>query len=54
VKSYEGTESTGKVNITGCDVSKFEGKHVLFVEDIIDTGLTMCRYIFSLFSLQLV
>jgi len=41
VQSYEGTESTGKVQITGCDVSKLTGKHVLFVEDIIDTGLTM-------------
>lgn len=41
VKSYEGTESTGKVQISGCDVSKLSGKHVLFVEDIIDTGLTM-------------
>jgi hypoxanthine phosphoribosyltransferase len=41
VKSYEGTESTGKVDIQGVDVSQLAGKHVLFVEDIIDTGLTM-------------
>jgi hypoxanthine phosphoribosyltransferase len=41
VKSYEGTESTGHVQITGCDVTKLVGKHVLFIEDIIDTGLTM-------------
>ncbi len=41
VKSYEGTESSGHVQITGCDVSKLAGKHVLFIEDIIDTGLTM-------------
>ena len=38
VKSYEGTESTGSVSITGCDMSKLVGKHLLFVEDIIDTG----------------
>lgn len=44
VKSYEGTDSTGHVQITGCDVSKLAGKHVLFIEDIIDTGLTMSRY----------
>ncbi len=50
VKSYEGTESTGKVQITGCDVSKLAGKHVLFVEDIIDTGLTMSRYEFYYMS----
>lgn len=43
VKSYEGTESSGHVQITGCDVSKLAGKHVLFIEDIIDTGLTMSR-----------
>jgi len=41
VKSYEGTESTGQVQITGMDVAELTGKHVLFVEDIIDTGLTM-------------
>ncbi|RYH14253.1 hypothetical protein EON65_33895 [archaeon] len=41
VKSYEGMESSGRVQITGIDVSKLAGKHVLFVEDIIDTGLTM-------------
>lgn len=41
VQSYEGTESTGNVRITGCDVTKLAGKHVLFCEDIIDTGLTM-------------
>ncbi len=44
VQSYEGTESTGNVQISGCDVSKLAGKHVLFVEDIIDTGLTMTRF----------
>lgn len=43
VKSYEGTSSTGSVTISGCDVSKLTGKHVLFVEDIIDTGLTMTK-----------
>eukprot|EP01033_Poteriospumella_lacustris_P016907 gene16907-12100_t len=41
VKSYEGMESKGRVEIQGCDVSGLAGKHVLFVEDIIDTGLTM-------------
>lgn len=45
VKSYEGMESTGKVEITGCDVEKLHNKHVLFVEDIIDTGLTMSSLI---------
>ena len=43
VKSYEGTESSGKVHIHGCDMTKLRGKHVIFIEDIIDTGLTMTR-----------
>lgn len=41
VKSYEGTESTGEVQITGCDLSKLTGKHLLFIEDIIDTGIVI-------------
>lgn len=43
--SYSGVSSTGKVNIKGdinCDVS---GRHVVFVEDIIDTGLTLSEVI---------
>jgi hypoxanthine phosphoribosyltransferase len=43
VKSYEGTSSTGNVKIENLDVSTLAGRHVLFVEDIIDTGLTMSR-----------
>ena len=38
---HGGTESSGEVRIT-TDVSKpLKGRHVLVVEDIIDTGLTM-------------
>jgi hypoxanthine phosphoribosyltransferase len=42
VSSYQGgTETTGEVRIT-TDVSKpMAGKHMLIIEDIIDTGLTM-------------
>ena len=41
VRSYEGTETTGVVQTT-LDLSKpIEGKHVIIVEDIVDTGLTM-------------
>jgi hypoxanthine phosphoribosyltransferase len=39
--SYQGTETTGEVRIT-YDVTKpLAGRHLLVVEDIIDTGLTM-------------
>ena len=37
-KSYTGTESTGKVVISDTDLKDLEDKHVLLVEDIIDTG----------------
>jgi hypoxanthine phosphoribosyltransferase len=44
ISSYQGTHSTGVVQITS-DLSRpIEGKDVLLVEDIVDTGLTM-RYL---------
>ena len=51
VKSYSGTNSTGEVAITGCDLTKLKGQHVIFVEDIIDTGLTMTK-VFNFMSKQ--
>lgn len=39
--SYVGTQSTGIVRITSDLTQPIEGKHVLIVEDIIDTGQTM-------------
>ena len=39
VSSYEGTESTGKIKLKAdVDDSLIEGKDVLLVEDIVDTG----------------
>jgi|SRR5690554_4565572 len=41
VSSYEGTQSTGKIEITRDITSSVEGRHVILVDDIIDTGLTL-------------
>ena len=43
VSSYEGTESTGIINIKQDLSTNIEGKHVLIVEDIVDTGRTLKR-----------
>ena len=40
-RSYEGTESTGKVEITQDLTGKIDGKNVIIIEDIIDTGRTL-------------
>jgi hypoxanthine phosphoribosyltransferase len=44
ISSYQGTRSTGVVQITSDLTRPIEDKHVLLVEDIVDTGLTM-RYL---------
>lgn len=41
ISSYAGTSSTGVVQITQDLSRSIEGEHVLLVEDIIDSGLTM-------------
>ena len=44
VQSYgEGTESSGVVQITQDLTKSIQGEHVLFVEDIVDTGLTLAH-----------
>lgn len=41
LRSYEGTESTGVVQITYDLTKPIEGRDVVVIEDIVDTGLTM-------------
>ncbi len=40
-KSYEGMESTGKINFELPFSNEIKGKHVVILEDIIDTGTTL-------------
>jgi hypoxanthine phosphoribosyltransferase len=44
ISSYQGSRTTGVVQITSDLGRSIEGKDVLLVEDIVDTGLTM-RYL---------
>ncbi len=41
VSSYQGMSSSGEVKVTLDLTQPIEGKHVILVEDIVDTGLTM-------------
>jgi len=46
LRSYEGESSTGVVQITSDLTRAIENEHVIIVEDIVDTGLTM-EYLFE-------
>jgi len=45
VSSYDGTESTGKIKINKDIRDSIEGKDIIIVEDIIDTGRTLTEVI---------
>lgn len=41
VASYEGATSTGNIKLTQDLIGKVEGKNIIIIEDIIDTGRTL-------------
>lgn len=41
LSSYKGTESTGKITAEDKKLEEFKNRHVLIIEDIVDTGLTI-------------
>lgn len=42
VSSYEGHESTGNIKLNKDITNSIEGKDVIIIEDIVDTGRTLC------------
>ena len=46
--SYDGTESTGSVEITKSLDADISGRHVILIEDIVDTGRTLQRLLSDL------
>ena len=50
VASYEGTKSSGQVNEVLGLKEKIEGRHVIILEDIVDTGLTIKHLVEDLIS----
>ena len=50
--SYKGTKSTGNV-ITSIGLDEpLKGRHVIIVEDIVDTGKTLSQFLPQLFDQQ--
>jgi len=43
MKSYKGTESTGEMFIDDSMMGDVEGKHVVLIDDIYDTGFTLSK-----------
>jgi len=45
LSSYHGTKSTGTVSMDQGELKRFEGRNLLIVEDIVDTGTTLSFFL---------
>ena len=45
LSSYHGTKSTGTVAMDSGELKRFEGRNLLIVEDIVDTGTTLSFFL---------
>ncbi|MBP5202189.1 hypoxanthine phosphoribosyltransferase, partial [bacterium] len=45
LSSYHGTKSTGSVSMDQGELARFEGRNLLIVEDIVDTGTTLSFFL---------
>ena len=45
LSSYKGTKSTGSVSMDQGELKRFEGRNLLIVEDIVDTGTTLSFFL---------
>ncbi len=51
ISSYEGTQSTGSIRVRQDVSAKLEGRHVIILEDIVDTGRSLrfvCEHLRSM------
>lgn len=52
MSSYEGTQSTGNITTLMGIVEDIKDRHVIIIEDIVDTGNTLSKFIPEALSLQ--
>ena len=50
ISSYDGLSSSGTVNIEDGNLGNIEGREIIIIEDIVDSGRTMHHYICLLYT----